>query len=67
MSHQVQIDYQAIAIQCNSICEVAEKQLKELDEMIATLEETSTQLLTDETKRLKKQIEKELDDLLEKI
>ena len=43
MSHQVKINYEAIAIQCNSICEVAEKQLKELDEMIATLEETSTQ------------------------
>jgi len=67
MSHQVQIDYQAIAIQCNSICEVAEKQLKELDEMIATLEETSTQLLNDETNRLKKQIEKERDALLGKI
>ena len=67
MSHQVQIDYQAIAIQCNCVCEVAEKQLKELDEMIAKLESTSTQLLNDETERLKKQIQKERDELLEKI
>lgn len=34
MSHTVQIDYQGIAIQCQSICEVAEIQLKALDEMI---------------------------------
>ena len=67
MSHQVQIDYQAIAVQCNCVCEVAEKQLKELDEMIAKLESTSTQLLNDETERLKKQIQKERDELLEKI
>ena len=67
MSHQVQIDYQAIAVQFNSMCEVAEKQLKELEEMIAKLESTSTTLLNDETERLKKQIEKERDELLKKI
>ena len=67
MSHQVQIDYQAIAIQCNCVCEVAEKQLKELDEMIAKLESTSTQLLNDETEHLKKQIQNERDELLKKI
>ena len=67
MSHQVQIDYQAIAVQCNSVCDVAAKQLKELDEMIAKLESTSTQLLNEETERLKKQIQKERDDLIGKI
>lgn len=67
MSHQVIIDYQQIAIQCNSICDIAEARLKELDEMIAKLESTSTQLLNDETERLKKQIEKERDDLIGKI
>lgn len=67
MSHQVQIDYQAIAVQCNCVCEVAEKQLKELDEMIAKLESTSTQLLNDETEHLKKQIQNERDELLKKI
>ena len=44
MSQQVIIDYQQIAIQCNSICDIAEARLKELDEMIAKLESTSTQL-----------------------
>ena len=34
MSHQVQIDYQGVAIQCQSVCEVAEKRLQELDEML---------------------------------
>ena len=67
MSHQVQIDYQAIAVQCNCVCEVAEKQLKELDEMIEKLESASTQLLNDETELLKKQIQKERDELFEKI
>ena len=67
MSHQVQIDYKAIALQCNSICEVAEKRLKELDKMIAELESTSTSLLNDETERLKKQIQIERDALLAKI
>ena len=67
MSQQVIIDYQQIAIQCNSICDIAEARLKELDEMIAKLESTSTQLLNDETERLKKQIEKERDELLKKI
>ena len=67
MSEQVIIDYQQIAVQCNSICDIAEKRLQELDEMIAKIEGTSTQLLNDETERLKKQIEKERDELLKKI
>ena len=67
MSKQVIIDYQQIAIKCNSICDIAEARLRELDEMIAKLESTSTRLLNDETERLKKQIEKERDDLLKKI
>ena len=41
MSHQVQIDYKAIAIRCESICEVAEKQIAELDKMLADIESGS--------------------------
>ena len=67
MSQQVIIDYQQIAIQCNSICDIAEARLRELDEMISKLESTSTQLLNEETERLKKQIQKERDDLIGKI
>lgn len=67
MSQQVIIDYQQIAIQCNSICDIAETRLRELDEMIERLEETSTKLLNDETERLKMQIGQERDELLKKI
>ncbi len=67
MSQQVIIDYQQIAIQCNSICDIAETRLRELDEMIERLEETSTKLLNDETERLKMQIGQERDELIKKI
>lgn len=67
MSHQVQIDYQGIAIQCESICEVAEKRLQELDEMLAKAESTSTRLLNEQAKRLAKQIRIERDKLQAKI
>ena len=67
MSHQVQIDYQAIAIQCNSICEVAEKQLKELDRLLAEIESESTQLLNEQTRALKRQILSERESLLEEM
>lgn len=67
MSHQVQIDYQAIAIQCNSICEVAEKQLKELDRLLAEIESESTQLLNEQTGALKRQILSERESLLEEM
>ena len=65
MSHQVQINYEAIAIQCNSICEVAEKQLKELDRLLAEIESESTQLLNEQTRALKRQILSERESLLE--
>ena len=34
MSQQVQIDYKYIACQCNTVCNMAEQRLKELDEML---------------------------------
>lgn len=67
MSHQVQIDYQGIAIQCNSICEVAEKRLQELDEMLTETESTSTRLLNEQVKRLAKEIRSERDKLQAQI
>ena len=67
MSHQVQINYEAIAIQCNSICEVAEKQLKELDRLLAEIESESTQLLNEQTRVLKRQILFERESLLEEM
>ena len=67
MSHQVQINYEAIAIQCNSICEVAEKQLNELDRLLAKIESESTQLLNEQTRALKRQILSERESLLEEM
>lgn len=59
MSHQVKIDYEQIAVQCNSVCEVAESQLKALDAMIEKIESNSSTLLNEQTAALKRQIEKE--------
>ncbi len=59
MSQQVQIDYKQIAVQCNSVCEVAENQLKALDAMIERIEQASSTLLNEQTRALKKMIEKE--------
>ena len=67
MSHQVQINYEAIAIQCNSICEVAEEQLKELDRLLAEIESGSKQLLNEQTRALKRQILSERESLLEEM
>lgn len=59
MSHTIRIDYQGIAIQCQSICEVAEKQLTELDEMLAHLEKTSTAIITQQARDLANAINRE--------
>lgn len=67
MSHSVQIDYQGIAIQCQSICEVAEIQLKALDEMTVKLKETSSNILSDNAQRLAKTINKERDKLYKQL
>ena len=40
MSHQAQIDYQQVAMQCDAVCGLAEEQLTEMDEMLTQLERT---------------------------
>ena len=67
MSHQTQIDYQQIATQCNATCELTEKQLAEMDEMLAQLERTSSSLLSEQTKALSENIKVERDRLLQKL
>lgn len=67
MSHTVQIDYQGIAIQCQSICEVAERQMAELDEMLARLEKTSISLMNEQARDLANAINKERRELNEKL
>lgn len=67
MSHQVQIDYQGIAIQCESICEVAEKRLAELDDMLVRAKQTSSSLMKDRAVALAAAIEQGKKNLIEKI
>lgn len=67
MSHQVQIDYKAIAIRCESICEVAEKQIAELDQMLADIESGSKTLMESQVVALKQTIEAERSSLAENI
>ena len=67
LSHAVQINYEQIAVQCHSICEVAENQVAELDRMLTDLEGSSSRLLNDQTEALRKQIEKEKNKLLKQI
>ncbi|MCH5157803.1 MAG: hypothetical protein J1F33_01275 [Clostridiales bacterium] len=52
MSRQVQVDYQQIAIQCNSVCEVARVRLQELDDMIARIEASSSRIATEQVQQL---------------
>ena len=67
LSHAVQINYEQIAVQCHSICEVAENQVAELDKMLADLEGSSSRLLNDQTEALRKQIEREKRELIRSI
>lgn len=67
MSHTVQIDYQGIAIQCQSICEVAEKQLAELDEILAKIKDESSRLMRDRAVDLVQAIERERANLDKRI
>ena len=67
MSQQVQIDYQQIATQCQSVCEVAEARLKELDDLLTKLQETSSSILDERSFELKTAIEKEKQRLIEQI
>ncbi|MCR4661564.1 MAG: hypothetical protein K5765_06145 [Clostridia bacterium] len=67
MSHQVVINYEQIGIQCESICEVAEKRLQELEDMIAQIDKSSSKLLDAESKRFVEEIKKERDNLLKHI
>ena len=67
MSQQVQIDYKHIACQCNTVCNMAEQRLKELDEMLSQIENTATRLLNDQTESLKTAIVREKESLIKQI
>lgn len=67
MSQQVQIDYRQIATQCESVCEVAEARLKELDGLLTQLEKTSSSILDERVTELRVAIEKEKQNLIRQI
>lgn len=67
MSQQVQVDYEQIAIQCGSVCEIAEARLKELDELLRQAEDASSKLMTEESKKLAESIRAERQTLEKKI
>lgn len=67
MSHQAIIDYEGIAIKCQSVCELAETRLKELDKTIAQIEKSSRTLINEEAIRLKESLKKERNALERQI
>ena len=67
MSQQVQINYQQIAVQCNSICEVAEEQLKALEETLEKVKSNSESLLSEQTTKLERSIKAERNALVKEI
>lgn len=67
MSQQVQIDYEQIAIQCKSVCEVAEARLKELETMLMQLQESSKSRLDERSTELRATIDKEKQNLIRQI
>jgi len=54
MSHQVVINYEAISIECRSICEIALKQLCQIETLLQRIDETSKKLQGEETEGMKK-------------
>ena len=67
MSHQVIIDYKAISIECQSICEVASRQLCQIDTFLAKIDETSKSLQGDETEAMKRSLKERADAIRLKI
>ena len=54
MSHQVVINYEAISIECRSICETAARQLCQIDTLLRKIDETSKSLQGNETEGMKR-------------
>lgn len=59
MSHQVRIDYNAIGLKCESVCELAEKELAAFKKEATKLLGQSKSLQNERTKRFAKLIEEE--------
>ncbi|MDR1654343.1 MAG: hypothetical protein LBS01_12005 [Prevotellaceae bacterium] len=67
MSHSVIINYEAIAIECRSICEVATKQLCKIDSILKKIDESSSSLLGYETDRTKADLQQQAEIIRQRI
>ncbi|MCD8208008.1 MAG: hypothetical protein LUD72_08740 [Bacteroidales bacterium] len=67
MSHSVQINYEQLGIQCQSICETAENALKQIEGEIEAIERESSTLLNEQSESLKNAILRERDDIVASI
>jgi len=67
MSHTVVINYEAIAIECRSMCEVASKQLCQIDTLLHKIDETSQTLQNEETEGIKHQLKEHSERLRKRI
>lgn len=54
MSHQVVINFEAISIECRSICEVAAKQLCKIDTLLQKIDDSSKSFQGEETEGMKR-------------
>ena len=59
MSHAVEIDYSKIGLQCQSICDIAEKRLTELEDMLKKIDSTASRLQNSQTEFFHEQLEQE--------
>lgn len=57
MSNKTVIDFEAISIECQSICEVASKQLCQIDTLLQKIDESSQLLQGHETLGMKRQLQ----------
>lgn len=67
MSHQARIDFEGQAIQCCSICKTAENTLSDIDTILKKIEDNSSLLLNEDSKKLREQLLKEKDNLNKEI
>ena len=67
MSITVEVNYEQIACQCESVCEVTQKQLEELDRMLEELSASSVRLQNEQTKLLRQEILQAKDKLMKQM
>src|SRR5690554_3481006 len=67
MSRAAEIDYEAISLQCDAICNIAKTEVSKIDKLISSINEKSSELLTDSIISYQKELLKEKQSLLSDI